>query len=332
VTSRIRPVAWQAIPVSERMKIALAIARRRGPDLRRRYPNVLSVGAGFRSRSRVAIADEVCLRYWVSRKLKRWRPGLIPGEITAYVARRGRRSLVRIPTDVTEFRGGRPHRDLTAGIVSKSGGKLIEYGSACCLVTRARTPRELYLLTCYHVMSPDMSVPTREVSCIDCSDNSQLGVLATLANTNTPGDPVDAELISIQPGLAPLAVWGRTAASKASDADLSTLTTATSVLLVRQHIPPSAGGGTPRQGPIPATFQSILPTNDFEYPGVGTYTFQDTIEYTADVHGGDSGSALIDCNGKLYGMHFYGMGDFGYALSAPRLFESGAFPIDIWLA
>ena len=83
-----------------------------------------------------------------------------------------------------------------------------------------------------------------------------------------------------------------------------------------------------------AEFIGIIPNAiPFNYQSTAgrVYYFSDTIQYKADVRPGDSGSALVDSVGMLYGMHFYGQGNVGYAMSAPRLFDQNMFSLDITL-
>jgi hypothetical protein len=180
-----------------------------------------------------------------------------------------------------------------------------------------------------------MGVPPDSVSCINSATNLPAGLFLPSNGPDPPGVPVDAVLVSLNSNLAPLSVWGRSVTSKATTADIFGLKPSTPLwVLGRRDVPQQddGTGGFSRTGPVAAHFQGILPQHDFPYPDAGTsFSFQDTIEYSADVHGGDSGSALIDSSGKLYGMHFFGTNEFGYALSAPTVFAHGVFSIDIGL-
>jgi Trypsin-like peptidase domain len=335
MTRRRSESLWGQLTLTERMKIALAVARRRGSGFIRQFPGVVAVGAGFRLQNGKTVDNDVCLRFLVAKKHAHRRRSSIKREIIVYVNRRGQRRAVRIPTDISPFSGGRPHRDLRRGIVTQINTDLHSYGAACCLVRDARNTAIRYLLTCYHVISPQMSVPVETVNCLDSGSKRTVAVFAPFVNGASPGVPVDAALVALAPGVAPLSVWGRRVVAKASDADLPRLSTATPLWVLGRQTVPRIDEGNPgwtRAGPIPASFQTVFATHRFEYPEADDiFTFADTIEYRADVRAGDSGAALLDDTGKLYGMHFYGLGEFGYALSAPRIFESGSFPIDIWL-
>jgi hypothetical protein len=324
---------WSRMPLQKRLKIALAVARRRGTEFARQYRGVLSVGAGFRLRKGQPVAEDVCLRILVKKKGKR--PGRhdVPCEIRTYISHRGRRSIVRIPTDVSELSEGRPHTNLTGGIVTQDSSGPLEYGSACCIVKDKNSPADKYLLTCHHVVSPSMQAVPGPLACLDCSTNLQIADYDAAANSFDPGGSLDAALLATSPGVVPIDVWGHVITGKASDADLTTLTTTTPLWVLVRRIVPNTPGVPPRQNALPATFHTVWPSRTYAYPAPASanFTFADTIEYAAATAPGDSGSAVIGEDGTLFGMHFFADATSSYALSAPRLFDSGAFSIDIWL-
>jgi V8-like Glu-specific endopeptidase len=84
---------------------------------------------------------------------------------------------------------------------------------------------------------------------------------------------------------------------------------------------------------VSASFHTVWPSRAYPYPAAGgvSFTYADTIEYAASTYPGDSGAALVDDSGTLYGMHFFGDGVSGYAMSAPRLFDGAVFAIDVLL-
>jgi Trypsin-like peptidase domain len=327
---------WARLSTAERLKIAIAVARRRGPELMHRYRGVLSVGAGFRLQNHQPVADHVCLRFLVKRKRRRPGKQNIPSAIKTFILRRGKRTSVLIPTDVSELTDGRPHTNFTEGIVSQSSGELVEYGAACCVVKDQASPNDKYLLTCYHVASPNMQVPSGPTYCLNCATNARIGTFQPAVNSPTPGDPLDAALFAIGSNVPPVSVWGHVVTGKATDDDLMNLNTTTPLwILGRRQVALSAGdaGIAPRTSPASASFHTVWPSRSYPYPDAGgaSFTYADTIEYAASTYPGDSGAALIDGDGTLYGMHFFGDGVSGYALSAPRVFDSGVFPIDVLL-
>lgn len=333
---------WSALDRRERFRIALEVARRRGREFCAAIGNVVSVGAGLRSRGESnTILDEVCLRFLVKRKWGgcRARPQKIPEYITAYPDIQGKRVRVRIPTDVSEFKDGIPHSslDLTAGITSRQNNIDLEYGSACCLVRNTNQPAERYLLSCYHVFSPQLIEPlSGRNDCVESATDRIIGEVVSTADAYG-GSRLDAALVLIDdPNVDVVSVWGKMPVAKATDFDVAMMYERGQMFLMCRSIAPAANGLSEalRTKPLVATFQSFFPNPiPFDYRStVGRFLyFADTIQYIADVRSGDSGSALVDGAGMLYGMHFYGQGNVGFAMSAPRLFDPNVFSVDISL-
>lgn len=88
-----------------------------------------------------------------------------------------------------------------------------------------------------------------------------------------------------------------------------------------------------RTEPLSVTFQSLFPNpHTFYRQNTGRFIdFSDAIQYAGEVRAGDSGSALIDDAGMLYGMHIYGEGNVGFSMSAARIFDQDVFALDISL-
>lgn len=324
---------WSRLSRTTQFHIALAVARRRGRELMKRYPNVLGVGAGYRALSQTALPiQEVCLRFLVNRKWKRRISGAgsIPRRIRAQVSYRGRPVKVAIPTDVSEFRGGKPHADLdvTAGITSRKGGTQREYGSACCLVYNRSHAHERYILSCYHVFSPGLNEPPGTIDCIVSPSGPVVGSMLEMADPSRPVGAVDAALTLVKDAsIDGLVSSGNAIRGCATDYDIANLP-AQSQLYVYGR------ANAARPGPLPGAFHSYFPNPlPFDYRSTAgkVLYFSDTLEYVASVKPGDSGAAVADANGTLYGMHFYGKDNIGYAFSAPRLFDPGVFPFSIEL-
>lgn len=338
-----RKDAWPALDDGTRFRIALEVARRRGPSLCSASANIISVGAGFRFRGpERQLLPEVCLRFMVRRKWagRRQHASRIPAFIRAYPLLDGRRRLVLIPTDVSEFRFGQPHGslDLTGGITSRQGGVGLEHGSACCVVSDAEMASRRFLLSCYHVFSPRLQHPRPSgLDCIASDTGSFIGDVWDAARADTPGG-LDAALVLIDDaGLDRLPVWGREPLSKATDFDLSCLHERGPLFLQGRRVAPATSTlpAEPRDDALTVQFAGLFPQPlPFDYRATAgrVFHFSDTIQYVGAVRPGDSGAALLDGPGMLYGMHFYGDGQLGYALSAPRLFDPGVFEHDILLA
>jgi len=333
---------WASLDARAQFAVALDVARRRGASLRAAFSNVVSVGAGWRSSGADArIHSEVCLRFLVRRKWteRRSRPRKIPAEIVAYALLGQHRIRVRIPTDVSAYPRGAPHAglNLTAGITSLKDGRAFQFGTACCIVRNVGIPAERYLLSCYHVFSPEMDdagVPDR--SCVRSVDGQMLGDLASKAQILAPNG-LDAALVRIDDAnFSGASVFGRFPVARATDFDIAELPHRGSLsLLCRQRAPAAAGmSSLQRVEPLAVEFQSLFPNAspfDYTHDAGRIIEFADTIQYLADVQEGDSGSALVDDGGMLYGMHFYGVGRVGFAMSAARLFDSDVFSLDIEL-
>lgn len=314
-------------------RIATEVARRRGPALARAFPNVVAVGAGFRALSTTELpVDEVCLRFLVSRKWKRGhgRGSAIPRRIRASVTLRGRKLVLDIPTDVSEFRAGRPHAtlDVTRGITTYAAHGPRDVGAACCLVRNAEQPGERYVLSCYHVFSPSLTELPGAIRCRVSPGGPAIGPLLEIADPDGPDVALDAALALVEDSaVTALSCHARRLTSRATDYDLSVLVDQTQLYVY-------ARGGAGRRGPLDAFFQSLFPNPvafDYRATAGRVLYFSDTLQYVAPVQPGDSGAAVADATGKLYGMHFYGEGNVGFALSAPRLFDYGVFPFDIEL-
>jgi hypothetical protein len=172
---------------------------------------------------------------------------------------------VLIPTDISQLREGRPHTNLTNGIVTQDANGPIEFGCACCIVKDKDNPADRYLLTCHHVVSPAMQ-PAGAVDCVDCATNASIASYASAINSPTPGNPLDAALLATAAGVVPIDVWGHAITGKASDADLVNLTTTTPLwVLVRRQVP-NQPALAPRQNAIPATFHTVWPSRNYAYP------------------------------------------------------------------
>ena len=332
---------WFELGRAQQFGIALEVARRRGRKLCVQAKAV-SVGAGFRSQgSQSAIVDEVCIRFLVARKWadQRNRPRKVKDFVLAYPIIGGRRVRVRIPTDVSEFRGGRPHSNLnlTGGITSTVDGEPLDLGCACCVVRNASEQTERYLLSCYHVFAHRLIRPQDEgLGCTGSDDGTRLGDLFDTAKF-TGSLALDAALVRLSDGsVDSVSSWGVIATSRATDFDVGQLPARGPLFVMGRNVAPAIDGlpEVARQDAIAVQFQSVYPhptSFDYSLTDGRTFEFSDTIEYQGAVRPGDSGAALLDSHGMLYGMHFYGQGDIGYALAAPRLFDPGIFSLGIEL-
>lgn len=333
---------WNVLAPGGRFKIALSVARRRGREWVRQFDNVISVGAGMRLKGEGRdLQDEVCLRFLVSKKWRdtRNRTQSIPSTVIAYVHVRDKRIRVRIPTDVAEFKGGKPHGilNLTGGLTADVNG-ITSLGSACCLVRNVNLINERYLLSCNHVVSRTLQTPPLQGCTCRASETTFIGPVTDAAQA-TGRKAVDAALIRLSnTGTGKVAMWGISPRQRATDFDLDELPGRGGLQVLGRRVAPAADGlpELQRTGPLEALFSQVIPgPTPFDYRSSAgqVFEFSDVIEYKAAVRPGDSGSAVVGVgDGMLYGMHFYGQDEFGYALSAPRLFAPDVFGMDIELA
>jgi hypothetical protein len=332
---------WAGLDLGTQFRTALAVARRRGPGWVRQFDNVVSVGAGFRLRgAQDELVREVCLCFSVSRKWAdtRRRPQKIPAHVAAMAVQGGRRVRVLIPTDVAEFKRGAPQaaRSLTEGITTRSHGQPHDLAAACCLVEDAGLPGQRYLLTCYHAFVPDLQRPIP--AGMDAADDAggAIGLLAEAASASGPR-AVDAALVSVDAaGLDAVSCWGLAITQRAGALDIEDLPNRGPLWVLGRRIAPASGAGPAetRIEPVRAQFrQYIVVRTEFDYAGTAgrVFVFDEVIEYQAATRPGDSGAALVDSQGLLYGMHFYGFGGNGYAFTAPRLFDDGVFLAELQL-
>lgn len=335
---------WAAMDLGSQFRAALAVARRRGPGWVRRIDNVVSVGAGFRLRgAQDELVREVCLCFGVRRKWvdTRDRAQKIPAHVAAMVAmaaQGGRRVRVLIPTDVAEFKQGAPQAalNLTEGLNTRRHGQPQDLAAACCLVEDAGLPGQRFLLTCYHAFVPDLQRPIP--AGMDATDaaGAVIGLLAQAASAAGPR-AVDAALVSVDvDGVDAVSVWGLRITRRANAFDIEDLPNRGALWVLGRRVAPAsdAGPAETRSEPVRAQFRQVIVVRTaFDYASTAgrSFVFGEVIEYQAATRPGDSGAALVDSTGLLYGMHFYGFGGNGYAFTAPRLFDDGVFLGDLQL-
>lgn len=209
-------------------------------------------------------------------------------------------------------------------------------GRRCCLVHNADIDGERYLLSCLHVFPARMRRPPP--GGIDCvaDDARAIGPLDDAASPTGPA-AVDAALVRIDDAtVSDVSIWGLTPTRRATDFDIDELPGRGQLFVLGRLVAPAVGNlpAEVRKQPVPAFFRQIIPNPapyDYTAAAGRVFDFADTIEYRANTRPGDSGAALVDTTGMIYGMHFFGRGEFGYAMAAPRLFDPGVFTVEIAL-
>jgi hypothetical protein len=359
---------WNSLPVRRRFAIAMRLVRRNIAALRSAYgvpgeppdqPHIVSVGVGPKlSRPRraraararkpgkpdpslgVLHADQVCIRFIVRSKVDKALlggdrgPRPIPDSIPARATVRGRRVTVRIPTDIQADSPGRLHAlmDATDGVrvVDSLNPANRCIGSFCCVVRNKKAAAERYLLTCRHVLCVALAptgglVPTDDgqvshrvsnAAIADHYDEADLGDGSTtygcdaaLGVMTTPDLPV---------------IWATVPGRVAKPLDVPSG--------LKVYVPRKQPTSPVRAGPLAATGYELQFDRPIQVqPGLWV-RFEAVVTYFAATEPGDSGSALIDDTGALFGMHFYESGQgVSHAIPAYILFKSGLFKIDIRL-
>ena len=350
---------WQELRTATQLRIVGEVARRRTKDFRARIPDLTGIGAGFRTvRTRHApLYDEVCMRFTVSQKWLKDRPAMrskspeIPKFIRAKVRLGQGLHWVNIPTDVSSYSQGRQHVaiDLTEGISIPLSATQVSYGSVGTLVENIASPSQKYLLTCRHVVVPTMRDVSPTRTCLDSSDDMEIGVFNPSMHA-MPG--IDAALIDVtDSSVSQIEAWANSCTGVIGQVDLHEIASRNETLYVlgRSKRPAvDVDAAVSRGEPIAVTLLTPdLALRRFDYTGLVQhgYWFEDVIQYLCEedqpTRPGDSGAALVTASGQFVGMHFYGEREptgagtgryVGYAFSASALFGSPSpFPIDFSL-
>ncbi len=328
---------WSTLDATAQFRLALEVATRRLPLWRRRYPNVVAAGAGYRLRGN-SRQEEICVRIvverkWAGRPRGAKRAGTVPSLLrVALPGGRGRHAL--IPVDVVERPRGRPAGTLalTDGVRVLDGGQNLGAGSICCLVRDAQRPGDRYLLSCHHVLTgsgaqPDFSPDPDALTALPDGE-----VIATLAQWAPlrfdTGFGTDAALARVvEPQVTDMTAWGRGIRRIGALAELPRPL----FLLARRSTNTANGQPIKRTAPLPAMMVGVDVNMRFNY-GNRQVGIRRVIQYEAATEGGDSGAALVGADGSLYGMHFYeDVQGRSYALTVGELFVESPFAIDIRL-
>ncbi|MFC5478211.1 trypsin-like serine protease [Massilia suwonensis] len=307
----------------EQLAIVRRLCGQRGKRLVRKF-GAYAIGAGYK-KTAGRVLPTICIGFLVDAKSESpARP--VPHEITTYVRRGGRRIRCQVPTDVEEIGAGHPQKmqNLANGIHSSAAANaaLSLRGAACCIVAQTDKPANRFLLGCQHVLA--LSLLGRQCGCIDSviRANGSPEVVARLyeyAELTPSGKPcLDAAIALANPAAKIFWDAGR---------------------IVPQRVEPGVNRPldctifTPR-GPRPARFVKEWANVRLPYPSCGMVTIAAAYQFVADTAAGDSGSPLIDRQGTLHGMHFWGDPgqQLAFAIPAFMLFQPGLFSIEIALA
>jgi hypothetical protein len=211
--------AWKTLSPAQQQRLAWEVASTRADELRRAFPSLVAIGAGFRVRNESAVTPrkrgrravpeltgEPSVVFTVARKWKsqrrrpvrgRPRAGELPRSLLAYAdapASADGRVLVAVPTDVRDRRTGRA-RPLQGGrgtIAARSSGLRGQLGILTCAVNLPGRPG-LFAMGAHHVLAMSLAasqagVPVDHASIVLRSTNTVIGSL------------VDSPIGSLLPG------------------------------------------------------------------------------------------------------------------------------------
>jgi hypothetical protein len=160
--------AWQALSRAAQRQLVAEIVETRGEELCRAYPDICSVGYGYRTkrmRAGPTWMDESAVCFVVARK----RPDghvaehrILPRHLWAYTDVRGKRRLCAVPTDIEShnaYRRGRAQAgDANQIVAFDEQGPTAYFGNAAAVVNELPGNR-VFLLSCLHVLALWASFP-----------------------------------------------------------------------------------------------------------------------------------------------------------------------------
>lgn len=322
---------WYALPDEERLELAADAARRLARRFQRRFDNVISVGAGYRTDTDLGLTRGICIRFLVrgkpvtERARKRFPESRrLPSSVVVTRTIRGRRVEYAIPTDVAE---APTHADggmnMRAGLLAVAPGATAGVtGAMGALVCRQGDPGRLFVLGCHHVLTRSLTAggcAPREPTDLHRNEpaRQRIGRLFDWAALRpAKGYGLDAALAIVEdPGAVSSFIHDMQPARVAPPHEL----------------PRDYRIYAPRQ-PLKAEFVSMQFYARLRYQCGAVVTVEKTYESIALTRAGDSGSPLIGFDGTLFGMHFYGIdADSCLAIPASMLFEPGRFIVPIAL-
>lgn len=316
-------VTWDSLERADQLRTLRLICGKKADSIKAQYSDVLAVGIGYK-RVKGEVVNRLALALLVGKKISTAsRP--IPSVIKLKLNDGGQKRTFLIPTDVEELGDGAPQAavNVAEGIRAQSpvDPKAVVPGAACCVVEQTNDRRNRYVLSCHHVLA--LSLLTQSCNAAnsvlkDITGSKIIGQLFSYLPMSATGQPcLDAALAIIEPGDA--VIWEKN------------LVTPSAVDPGFQQ-PQGCSVYTP-DGAIPARFIKEWANIPLPYPRCGTVTIRAVYQFQAATKPGHSGSPVMDANGTLHGMHFWGSPTRGdaYAIPAFVLFQPRLFPIDFTL-
>lgn len=316
----ISSASWNALTSADKLAVVRELCGSRGAKLKKRFDGVLAVGAGFKKAQNI-VSDEICIGFLVNKKRKRRLDRPVPSHVNVFLVRGGKKVRYSIPTDVEELGEGVPHgmMNLAMGIRASSqrDASLGVPGAVCCLVEQVDQPLNRYILGCHHVLA--LSFLTHQCD-------------AEPSTVRTRGT---AELVGNLFEHLPMSGTGQPCLDAAialvdSDAQLVWDTAGITPTRVEPGIDSPSGCFvyTP-DGAFPAQFVKEWANIPLIYPKCGQVVIECAYQFQADTIGGHSGSPVMQPDGTLHGMHFWGdvSQRMAFAIPAFVLFRPGLFSV-----
>jgi len=308
---------WDKFSHSEKIEILRLICGEYGTILKRRFSSILAIGLGFKTKGNFVVKD-LCLAFLVKEK-KDGKPRPVPPAIKFSLNFRGKRTRLAIPTDVEELGEGKPHAvvNVAGGIhaVLAQNPQIGIFGSACCVVSQDDNAQNRYVLGCHHVLA--LSLLTRDCDAEDGYlqvGNQTIGRLYEYLPMSASGQAcIDAAIAILDPDVPVIWEQPNIAPSNVSPG-------------ITQ---PSNCWVFSPNGPLQAEFVREWADVPLNYPNAGTVIIRAAYQFSADTKPGHSGSPIMEPDGTLHGMHFWGDSSrrMSFAIPAFVLFQPGLFSV-----
>jgi hypothetical protein len=311
-----KPLRWEELSNSQQLESLVAIWHRRAAEFRREYPNVLSVGMGYKTTNGERL-PKYCLAFLVDRKTDAGRQ--VPSFVRTFVDHQGSRRAVDVPTDVDALGDGELQQGVNAAdgmvVASASNPALRKSGAVCCLARLQGHP-DLFVLSCHHVLTLSPMVGGCRVvgdATVTTPNSVPFAKLFDFFPLRSgPPSQVDAAIALVAPGQE--VRWEHSGVRPSR------------VNMGQVEPPKECTVLAPRGRFIGARYDKTYPDTQIPYPGCGMVRIDCYLFHTR-TEGGDSGSPIVSADGALQAMHIFGdfKGTYSLAIPAGYLFRPGVF-------
>lgn len=332
---------FSKLALTEQLRLAHEVVASRGAELRRAYPDILSLGFGLKTKrgprgARENLTRTPCVVFEVRRKLaleKRGRARRLPKELLTFVGPPEARRLCVVPTDVKETRSfGQPRPKAKAGHARGFGiavtlGDQLQDAASGALACPVRMPDgSLAAIGCRHVLSrsllhhPDVVANARVSATV--GPRVALGRTVAIRGrfASAPELSFDAQLVRVTDAAALDAACG--------PLQFSGHLRSPEELPLRFFVPTPRLDGPGQRTIVEVEFRDWMQERPMAYPFPGAATM---VAHALVFHGrtnrplveGDSGSPAFtsSAGGTLLGMYLGGDGENAYFIPAWQLFQ-----------